>query len=77
MHSLPWVQHKRWIPIESMGCEHMHQKILTIEGCGSPSHIQSIMEKIKENNQKARKIGRGVSQVFALELKFDKILKTC
>jgi hypothetical protein len=31
------------------------------------------MEKIKENNQKARKIGQGVSQVFALELKFDKI----
>ncbi len=77
MHSLPWVQHKRWIPIGSMGCEHMHQKILTIEGFGSSIHIQSIMEKIKEDNQKARKIGQDVSQAFTPRLKFEKIQKTC
>ncbi len=55
----------------------MHQKILTIEGFGSSIHIQSIMEKIKEDNQKARKIGQDVSQAFTPRLKFEKIQKTC
>ncbi len=51
MCSLPWVQHKRWIPIGSIGCVHTHWGNLVIEGCGNPSHIQNIVEKIKENNQ--------------------------
>ncbi len=32
----------------------MHQRILVIEGWGSPSHIQSAMEKTREINQKQR-----------------------
>jgi hypothetical protein len=60
-----------------MGCEHMHQKILTIEGCDNPSHIPSVMEKIKEDNQKARNISLNVNQAFAPGLKFDQIRKAC
>jgi hypothetical protein len=55
MSSLPWVQHKKWIPVGSMGCVHTHQGRPAIEGCGSPSHIQNVPEKIKEDNQKVRK----------------------
>jgi hypothetical protein len=45
VHSLFWAQHKRWIPIGLMGFVHMHQKIPIIERCGSPNHVQNIMEK--------------------------------
>jgi hypothetical protein len=38
-----------------MGCVHTHQGRPAIEGCGSPSHIQNVPEKIKEDNQKVRK----------------------
>jgi len=44
-HSLPWAQHKRWIPIGSMGCVHTHWRILTFEGWGNPIHIRSTMKK--------------------------------
>jgi len=30
---------KRWIPIRSMECVHMHRRIPTIEGWGSPSCV--------------------------------------
>jgi hypothetical protein len=33
-----------------MGCVHKHQKILAIEGWGSPNCVRSAMEKIGENN---------------------------
>jgi hypothetical protein len=45
VHSLPWTQHNKWIPIGLMGCVHTHQRIFTIEECGSPSCIQSVVEK--------------------------------
>jgi hypothetical protein len=57
----------------SMGSVHMHQRIPTIKRCGSPSHVQSIVEKNGEDNQKARKISQIVSQVPTLRLKYDKI----
>jgi len=64
MHSLPWVQRKRWTFVTSMGCVHTYWRIFIIEGCGNPSHIQSIMEKDGEDNRKARKANRtiGLSQ---------------
>jgi len=73
MHSLPWTQCKRWIPIESMGCVHMHWRIPTIERWGSPSHVRSDVENNAENNQKSRKISWVVSQMLAFGLKYDKI----
>jgi hypothetical protein len=73
VHSLSWAQRKRWIPIGSMGCVHTHQRILTIEGWGSLSHIQKVVEKIGEDNWKARKTSRVVSLTLALGPKHDKI----
>jgi len=54
--SLSWAQHKKWIPIGSMGCVHTYQGKPAIQGCGSLNHIQSIMEKIGEDNQNVGKI---------------------
>ncbi len=73
MHLLPWMQHKKWIPIRSMGCVHTHWKIFAIEGWGSPSRVWNAMKKIREDNQKAKKIGQIVNQVITLEPKHDKI----
>jgi len=56
-----------------MGCVHMHQEIPTIEGCGNPSHVQSVVEKNGEDNQKLGKISQIISQVPTLGLKYDKI----
>jgi hypothetical protein len=53
--SLPWTQHKRWMPIGSMGCVHTHRRMLAIEGWGSPSSIWNVVQKIEEGNWKARK----------------------
>jgi hypothetical protein len=44
-----------------MGCVHTHQRRPKIEGWGSPSHVQSAMEKTMENNQKAGKISRTIN----------------
>jgi len=73
VRSLPWAQHKRWIPIGSMECMHAHQKILAIEGLGSLSHIWNDVQKTKENYQKVGKIGRTINQTPALGLKHDRI----
>jgi hypothetical protein len=51
----------------------MHQGIPTIEGCGSLSHVQSVVEKNGEDDQKLGKIGQIISQVPTLGLKYDKI----
>jgi hypothetical protein len=64
--SLPWVQHKKWIPIRSMECVHTHQKIPTIDGCGSLSHVQNFVEKTREDNQKVGKTNQVVSQMPTL-----------
>jgi hypothetical protein len=51
----------------------MHQGIPTIEGCGSLSHVQSVVEKNGEDDQKLGKIGQIISQVPTLVPKHDKI----
>jgi hypothetical protein len=33
-----------------MGCVHTHQGMHAIEGWGSPSRVQSVMEKIGKDN---------------------------
>ncbi len=70
--SLPWLQCKRWIPIGSMGCVHAHGRKLTIEGWGSPSHVQSVVEKNKEKNWKVVKIGQAINQTPTPWPKHDK-----
>jgi hypothetical protein len=71
--SLPWAQCKMWIPIRSMGWVCTHQGRPTIEGCGSPSYIWSVMEKIREDNWRAGKIGWAISQMPAPSPKHDNI----
>jgi hypothetical protein len=44
-----------------MGCVLTHRGIFAIEGWGNPSCVQSVVEKIRENNQKVGKIGRIIS----------------
>jgi len=39
-----------------MKCVHMHRGIPIIEGWGNLNHIQSVVEKNKENNRKVGKI---------------------
>jgi len=71
--SLPWAQCKMWIPIRSMGWVCTHQGRPTIEGCGSPSYIWSVMEKIREDKWRVGKIGWAISQVPAPGPKHDNI----
>jgi hypothetical protein len=56
-----------------MGCVHTHRGRLAIERCGNLSHIQNVVEKIEEDNQKVQKIGQVINQTFALRLKHNKI----
>jgi hypothetical protein len=39
-----------------MECVHTHPRILVIEGWGSPSYVQSVVEKTGKKNQKIDKI---------------------
>jgi hypothetical protein len=50
MRSLPWKQRKKWIPIGSIKCVHMHWGVLVIEGWGNPSCIWNDVEKTREVN---------------------------
>jgi hypothetical protein len=56
-----------------MGYVHAHQGIPTIEGWGSSSYVQNVIEKSKENNHKARKIGQTINQTSIPRLEHDKI----
>ncbi len=56
-----------------MGCIHTHQRMPAIEGWGGPSRVQNVVQKTKEDHQKARKTGRVVSQVPTFELEHNKI----
>jgi hypothetical protein len=56
-----------------MGYVHTHWGRLAIERCGNPSHIQSVVENIEEDNQKVQKIGQVISQAFTPRSKHDKI----
>jgi hypothetical protein len=71
--SSSWAQHKRWIPIGSMGCVHPHWRILATKRWGNPSRIWNTVEKTKEVGQKLRKISQIVSQTPTLALEHDKI----
>jgi len=71
--SLPWAQHKRWIPIGLMGCVHTNQGMPAIEGWGNPSYVWSVVQKTKENNPKVGKIGWVINQMPTPRLKHDKI----
>jgi hypothetical protein len=73
MHSMPWTQRKRWTPIGLMGCVHTRWKMPTIEGWGSPSHIQNDVKKNGEDNRKVGKISQIVSQTLTPRPKHDKI----
>jgi hypothetical protein len=73
MPLLPWLQHKKSIPIRLMGCVYTHRKRHAIEGCTSPSYIQSVVEKIGEYKLKVRKISRIISQTPTPRLKHYKI----
>jgi hypothetical protein len=73
VHSLPWAQFKRWIPIGSMGCGHTHWGRLAIEKCGNLNYVWSNVEKIRENHRKVGKISWIINQTFTLRLKHDKI----
>jgi len=55
------------------GCVHTHQGGPIIGGCGSPNYVQNDVEKIGQNNQKVRKDGRAISEMFAPWLEHDKI----
>jgi hypothetical protein len=55
------------------GCVQMHQGTFAIEAWGNPSHIQCVVEKIIEVNQKLEMIGQVVRQTLAPKLKHDKI----
>jgi len=73
VHSLPWTQRKRWIPIGSKGCVYTHQGIPGIERWGYPSCIWNVVEKTWEANWKLGKIGWIVNKTFTLGPKHDKI----
>jgi hypothetical protein len=45
----------------------------TIEGWGSPSCVQSVVQKIGEDNPKVRKINQTLSQMPTPRPKHDKI----
>jgi hypothetical protein len=56
-----------------MKCVHMHRRIPTIERWGSPNHIQSAMEKTREDIWKVGKTSRTVNQKPTLWPKHDQI----
>jgi hypothetical protein len=51
----------------------MHQRIPAIEGWGNPYHILNVVNKTRENNQKAEKINRTLSETPTPVPKHDKI----
>jgi len=56
-----------------MGCVHTHWRVFAIEGCDNSNHVQNVVKKDKEDNQKVGKVSQVVNQTFALELEHDKI----
>jgi hypothetical protein len=47
--------------------------ILAIKGWGNPSHVQNVVQKTEEDNQKARKTSQIISQMPTLRPKHDKM----
>jgi hypothetical protein len=56
MRSLPWTQHKRWIPIGSIGCVDTHWGMLAIEGWGNPSHLRNVAQNIGKTIERLRRL---------------------
>jgi hypothetical protein len=71
--SLPWVQHKRWIHRVGGMCAHILGEACNWRMWFSLSYVQSTMENIEEDDQKARKIGWSISHKFTPRLEHDKI----
>jgi len=62
MCSLPWAQCKKWTHVTSMGCVHTHWRVFAIEGCDKPNHVQNVVKKNREDNQKVGKVGQVVNR---------------
>jgi hypothetical protein len=56
-----------------MGCVHTHRRIPAIEGWGNSNHYLYVVNKTRENNQKAGKINQTLNQTPTLGPKQDKI----
>jgi hypothetical protein len=56
-----------------MGCVHAHQGRLTIEECGSSSHVRNDGEKIREDKEKVGKTSLAISQMPTPRLEHYKI----
>jgi hypothetical protein len=54
-------------------CAHTLTDAYNFEGWGSPNGVQIVLQKIGEDNRKARKTDQTVSQTPTLGLKHDKI----
>jgi hypothetical protein len=61
VHLLPWAQHRKWIPIGSMGCVHTNQGRPTFGGCGNSSCVRNVVEKNGEDSQKVEKINQAIN----------------
>jgi hypothetical protein len=57
IHSLSYKHHRRWTPLGSTSCVHMHQGRFAMEGWGNPSEVWSVVEKITKDKQNIDKIG--------------------
>jgi hypothetical protein len=57
-----------------MGCVHTHWRVFAIEGCDKPNHVQNVVKKNREDNQKVGKVGQVVNHFTpTLGLEHDKI----
>jgi hypothetical protein len=56
-----------------MGCGHTHWGVFAIERCDNPNHVQNVVKKDREDNQKVGKVGQVVNQTPTLGLEHDKI----
>jgi hypothetical protein len=45
--------------------------ILAIKGWGNPSHVQNVVQKTREDNQKAKKTNQIINQMPTLRPKYD------
>jgi hypothetical protein len=70
--SLPWTQHKRWIPIRSMGCVHTHQGYLQLKDVLLQVVVETLWKKTRKNNQNVKKTSWVVNQMFAPRPEHDK-----
>jgi hypothetical protein len=56
VHSLPWTQCKRWIPIRSMGCVYTNWKIHVIKGWGSSIVFKALWKRLDKLIKSLRRL---------------------